>query len=63
MSDCVCLACRTHLIATLLTACGECSTFVCPACGTHGKIIPFGAYVVPPAQAASVRASVWGRPN
>ncbi len=63
MSDCVCLVCRTHLLSALLVPCQECATYVCPACGTHGKVVPFGTYDVPPGAVNSVRSSVWGRPN
>ncbi len=61
--DCACLVCRTKLIAAVLSPCADCQTFVCPVCGTHGKVVPFGEWAVPLSAVASVRASVWGRPN
>lgn len=61
--DCVCLACHTHLLIEGLAACEDCDTPICPACGKHGQITPFGTWNVPPILAASVRASVGGKPN
>lgn len=53
-----CLVCRTHHDVRALARCEE---FVCPACGAHGHVAPFGVWAVPPAMAAHVRATVWGR--
>ena len=56
VTDCVCLVCRTHLIAALLASCDECEMYVCPACDFHGRVIPFGEWTVPPQHAASRRS-------
>lgn len=63
MRDCICRVCRTRLLAMLLTGCPECGLYICPTCSTHGSVLPFGTFVVPPEAVATVRASVWGKAN
>lgn len=61
--DCVCTVCRAHLVMGIVRICDECGQMICPNCALHGTVALFGAWLVPQAQAASVRASVWGRAN
>ena len=63
---CVCLICRAHFVLSRMTAvvCEDCEELICPFCHCHSINAADGATVnVPPAVAASVRASVWGRGN
>lgn len=50
-------------ILTLTEVCENCDQRTCPNCGTCGTIEPFGTWTVSLPNAASVRASVWGRAN
>ena len=61
--NCVCTVCRAHLVMAVARFCDDCDQAICPRCGSHGTVALLGAWLVPPDQAASVRASVWGRAN
>lgn len=44
--------------------CPHCGGFLCPRCRSHEVYdLVQGIVIVPPHMAASVRASVWGKPN
>jgi len=69
---CVCRVCalrfdrqpgaREHELHAL--TCEDCQSCLCPNCNSHDVYDLIDVIVhVPPSQAASVRASVWGRGN
>ena len=63
MAEALCVVCRARFAADRVGLCPNCGAVICPLCGAHERIILLGTFVVPQTEAASVRASVWGRAN